>query len=152
MTHDTGSLAMTEIALALAMAFFSIMVLTMVSMGAATVDVARSESKSAGLNRGVTLASARLASTDPVTSSEQLVTPDTLLIFHNGVFLNAQLHPVDPAQFSAGKARIVLAVPPTLNFETAAAARRKVPAPDVTVTPLDDRWSQALKEKQHVKP
>ena len=48
MTDDQHSNAMTEVALALAMAFFSIMVLAVVSMGVGTEDAAATARRSGG--------------------------------------------------------------------------------------------------------
>ena len=153
MSDGAPTNAMTEIALALAMGFFSVMVLAIVSMGAGST---RDPAPAAGMHdtaAGMPVGSTLSRSKETVGSAKrQAVDPDTLLIFFGGRFLDAQLQPVDPARFAGTRNRLVLAVSPTLSFEGVAATRRKVPSENVIVVPLDDRGSRILKEKQHEKP
>ena len=138
---DSGN-AMTEIALALAMAFFAIMILTMVSMGAGgqgKMTQVGSEttrlvpSKSTAVKHGTTLT--------------KQIAAERIVIFTHDQFYDGQLQPITPTAV----ARIdqpVLAVPPDLTLGQVLAAKRRLPVPDITVTTLDHRWSSTLKEMQ----
>ncbi|HJP22545.1 MAG: hypothetical protein QF797_06300 [Alphaproteobacteria bacterium] len=133
--HDgQHSNAMTEIALALAMAFFSIMVLTMVSMGA-------------GLQAGTAPASdagiAVKRSASAPAEGRPLPSEAVLVVHYGGRFLDAELRPLDPAQIAGA---VVLAIEPTLTMVEAIAVRERLAADDLTVTTLDQRWIEALKE------
>jgi hypothetical protein len=137
---DSGN-AMTEIALALAMAFFAIMILTMVSMGAggpATTALAAPD-----ITRLVP--STQPASTEKTSAPARKIEPRQIVVFALGRFFDAALKPLDPAAV-ADMDQPVLAVPPDLTFAQVMAAKRRLPVPDITVTGLDPRWLQSLKE------
>lgn len=134
--------ALTEIALALAMAFFSILTLTLVSMGAGQEQRAMSDE--------TVMAGARIASASSEKKEAGTITvgsESTLILFHSGVWRDRDLAPVDPAGIS-GQRPVFLAVDGTLPFDAIVAARRAVPAADVTVVPLDDRWKTAIERTQ----
>jgi len=125
--------AMTEIALALAMGFFSIMVLTMVSMGVDARDSARAPA--------AVLAPEKAK--DGSSGSTEVTREDRVVVFHGGRFLDEQMNPVDPASL-AGAGRVVLAIDPTLPLAEAMAARLKVKSENLIVTTLDANWIAAL--------
>ncbi|MCP5366835.1 MAG: hypothetical protein H6907_03280 [Hyphomicrobiales bacterium] len=125
--------AMTEIALALAMGFFSIMVLTMVSMGVDARDSVRTAA--------AVLAPEKTAAGGPGTT--EVAAEDRVVVFHGGRYLDSDMHPVDPAALS-GPGRVVLAIDPGLPLAQAMAARLRVKSDNLIVTTLDDRWIQAL--------
>ncbi|HJM49224.1 MAG TPA: hypothetical protein QGF63_05170 [Alphaproteobacteria bacterium] len=133
--HDgQHSNAMTEIALALAMAFFSIMVLTMVSMGA-------------GLQAGAAPASdagmALKRSAGESARGRPLPSEAVLVVHYGGRFLDAEFRPLDPARITG---TVVLAIAPNLTMVEAIAVRQRLAVADLTVTTLDNRWIEALKE------
>jgi len=125
--------AMTEIALAMAMGFFSVMVLTMMSMGV-------------GLGAKSSMESAVLAppASSASPSADTVKADDLLVIFDRGRYLGRDLKPLDPAKI-AGAARVILAVPPALSMAEAMKARGGVRSANLVVTTLDARWRQALK-------
>jgi hypothetical protein len=126
---------MAEIALALAMGFFSVMVLTMVSMGAG-----EAESTAASPDR-ITLAA---SGGGPTGGAAKAVAPESVLIFYRGRFFDAALKPIDPSRPDAVNGQ-VLAVEPGLPLEETLAARQRVASRDLTVTTLDARWLERLK-------
>lgn len=134
MTDGSQNNAMTEIALALAMGFFSIMVLTMVSMGVE----AKGDPKAVDT---ALLAPATSPNAAPVGDD------DRLLIFHDGRFYDRDLNPADPAASTDGK-RVVLALDPDLPMAKAMAARARVPTADLVITALDGRWKEALHDRR----
>ena len=125
--------AMTEVALALAMGFFSIMVLTLISRGGGERDALSFEA--------VPVVAAAPDSAARTTAGND----DIIIIFDGRRFTDAQLIPVDPAEISAtGDGRVVLAVAPDLTFAQVAEARRSFANADLVVTTLDARWMRRL--------
>lgn len=141
MIHGAPNNAMAEIALALAMGFFSIMVLTLVSMGGGLTAPAAAPAAIPVADSGADLG--RSAPAD--AGSRESVAREELLIYHRGGFYDGGLAPVDPADF-ANRDRVVLAVDPSLPLSETLAAREQVPVRTLTLAPLDDRWRRALKE------
>ncbi len=125
--------AMTEVALALAMGFFSMLVLTLVSMGGGKADG----------RAALTAVLAPPAAHQQAARPEQPAADDFVLIYHQGRFLTAQLEPIDPKTIETTK-RVVLAFPPKLSMAEALAARAEVQAERLVVSTLDDRWLAAL--------
>lgn len=129
---------MTEIALALAMAFFSIMVLTMISMG---VDSAERKP----------VAAAVVAPSTPKTAPAAAIVPgddDTVVVFYGGRFLGADLAPLDPAKIQP-RGRVILALDPALPMNEALAARGRIDVENLVVSVLDDRWLNRLRGLTH---
>ncbi len=125
--------AMTEIALALAMGFFSIMVLTMVSMGAGTGE--KTEAVAARL-------AAPASDADPaavVTQNQD----DVILIYHGGRLMTADLAAIAVADVPTDR-RIILAVDPAISMEEAIRIRASLASADLVVSTLDQRWLQRL--------
>jgi hypothetical protein len=134
--------AMTEIALAMAMGFFSVMVLTAMSMG---VSVPASKEKSQSI------ISAVIADSGPAPASgavDKVTKQDVLVIFDGRQFFGRDLKPLDLATVD-GKKRVVLAVTPDLSMAQAMGARRKIGAKNLVITTLDGNWRRALKEKKN---
>lgn len=137
--------AMTEIALAMAMGFFSVMVLTAMSMGVSVpVGAARPASAAASM------ISAAVADSGPAPAAavvDKLTDDDVLVVYDGSRFFGRDLKPFDPATID-GTRRVVLAVTPDLSMAQAIAARRRIPSSRLVVTTLDAAWRQALKDKK----
>lgn len=125
--------AMTEIALALAMGFFSLLVLTMISMGAghgsaspAVATLLKAVPAVAGNARSATLGP-----------------EDTIVVYHDGRFFDTELEPVEPGAIAAG-GRVVLALDPGLSLSEVLRAQARIAAPDLVVSVLDERWLAVL--------
>ena len=147
-SSDSGN-AMTEIALALAMAFFAIMILTMVSMGShGTVEqVAQAAAVS---RQEARLLNDRLhlqASANEESTSARVLQPSQIIIFSDGRFLDVKLQPLDAGTIAA-MAQPVLAVPPKLSLAEVMAAKARLDRADLTVTTLNRRWLEVLKEHE----
>jgi hypothetical protein len=130
--------AMTEIALALAMGFFSIMVLAIMSMGASQslqMDAA------AGTPIKLTLAPPSLNNTsakkNPAASKNQLI------IFWQGRYFNKDLKPLDINKYKF-KGRVILALSPDLPMSQALEARIRLSAQNIFVSTLDQRWLKTI--------
>lgn len=125
--------AMTEIALALAMGFFSLMVLAMVSMGAG-------RGKETDVMAAIL---APLASKATNQGATGLGPQDIVLIYFEGGFLDTELQAVEPGGFD-GARRIVLAFAPDVSLAEAMTARSQVSSERLVVSTLDDAWLSAL--------
>ena len=126
--------AMTEIALALAMAFFSIMVLTMVSMSAAPEKISKDQAQPT-----INLANSN-------TNNNQNAAAPTkrkLVVFWNGQFMDQQLNLLELSSLKSSK-KIVLAMPPNLPMTEALAARARLEGANIVVSVLDKRWLERL--------
>ena len=139
--------AMTEIALALAMGFFSLMVLTLISMGAGE--------KPTGAPQILALAPTEATTDRPAAAEAASAAKDLILIFDGTRFLDAQLNPVNPetaiAKMAGPARRVVLALDPSIPLKEAMAARARVKSPKLVVSTLDDRWLTALKNRRNGK-
>ena len=134
--------ALSEMALALAMAFFSIMVLTLVSMGGiAKGDPVADVPASDRLN----IASPPLPSQGAAAERVRKVSRSAMLIFFQGRYLDADLKAVDPQTWRPAEPAF-LAVPPSQSLAGVMAAKARLGIPDITITTLDKRWLTRLKE------
>ena len=125
--------AMTEVALALAMAFFSILVLTLVSMGGGA-----SETPSYQAIHLVQTSSDRPVSVLPADD-------DVIVIFDGERYLDTDLNQLDPASLTAaGGRRIVLAIDPSVRLADVMAARSRIAVSNLVIANLDDRWRAAI--------
>lgn len=126
--------AMTEIALALAMGFFSIMVLALVSMGVGSDPSAPQP-----------ISMALAAASPGHKASAPSDVPDTLIVHYRGGFFDEALAPIDAAAIQPKPGgRVVLALDPALPMSQALAIRQQVAAQQLTVATLDDAWLAAL--------
>lgn len=144
--HLTGAdTAMTEIALALAMAFFSILVLALVSMGAGQSPDPSAEEPGHVLT-------AALIPPGQDGAATVLESRDVLIVYHAGRFLGRDLTPLSDgalnalAAVDAGDGRLVLAVPPDLPLGETMAARSRIDRPDLLITALNADWMARLTE------
>ncbi|TDI67119.1 MAG: hypothetical protein E2O90_03480 [Alphaproteobacteria bacterium] len=127
---------MTEIALAMAMGFFSVMVLTMISMGV-------------GLGQKRAMDTIILAPPAPQSAAADTVKKDDLLVIYDGGrYLGRTLRPLDTAAI-ARASRVILALPPDLSMAAAMKARQGIKAKNLVVTTLDRRWRRALEDRQN---
>ncbi len=131
--------AMTEIALALVMAFFSIMVLALIFMSAGMMRVAPTASPP--IEDALHLRDA--VSAGEATGAKP-VSRDGMVVYYAGRFYDGALAPLDPGSLGTGDR--VLAVPPELPLSDALSVKAKLPAGEVTVTTLDGAWLERLKE------
>lgn len=134
--------ALAEIALALSMGFFSIMVLTMVTMGAGGAGGAKPVSSEESIN---VAPAGRSADPKSVARSNNFI-----VIYYNGGFFDAQLNRTSPlrefSSYKAGRKKLVLAVDPGLSMKETIRLRGQFAGRDLTVTTLTEEWLTRLKE------
>ena len=141
MYSEYQSNAMTEIALALAMAFFSIMVLAMLSMGSA---MQAQSARAPGLEEGIRLTS--LAAAGAEVASVRAVAADKVIVHWRGNFYDGALKPIKLSALVTDGHR-VLAIAPDLSIAEAMAVREMIATAELEVTTLDTRWMQTLEER-----
>jgi hypothetical protein len=129
--------AMTEIALALAMAFFSVMVLAMVSMG--TTSPAGADASPVGKSTRLQIIRA-----EPASKTATVAKESRIVVYHAGRYLDTRLAAVDPGAINSTEI-IILAIDPALPLAEAITARSRIAATQITVTALDERWMHTLK-------
>lgn len=134
---DSNPLA--EVALALAMGFFSIMVLAMVSMAAGPLTGPIKDAGAAHSPLAAELRMAEAKSDQPVAA----IADQRIVIFHQGVYLNPDLTPFNPASVTSEP--LVLAVDPQTSVSASMAARAGLGGGAVTMTVLDPAWMARLK-------
>ncbi len=125
--------AMTEVALALAMGFFSILVLTLVSIGGGSSDSRSYEA-------------IHLVQTAPESPATVFPTNDDVIVIFDGErFLDTDLNPLDPATVPIdGERRIVLAIDPAVPLADVMVARARFAATNLVIANLDSRWRAAI--------
>jgi hypothetical protein len=123
--------AMTEVALALAMGFFSILVLALVSIGGGEIR---------------NYEAIHLVETAPESAASMLpATDDIIVIFDGERFFDTDLTPLDPAAVASdGERRIVLAVAPTVQLDAVMSARGRFASANLVIANLDSRWRAAI--------
>ena len=148
MRDDTSQSALAEIALALAMCFFSIAIVALVSMAApVAANRAAAETPPDAGAAAQPFPTVRLAASEG-SAADAAVPEEKALVIHDGEsFRGADLEVLYPASVVGEKA-VFLAVPPGLGVAEAADLRAKLPAPRVVVTVLDAAWLKALRERE----
>lgn len=137
---------MTEIALALAMGFFSMMVLTLISMGTGV----QKENASVDM---LTLAELAAPSSQKSSSEGKQPPPKhKIIIFDGRQFFDTQLNILSVekinSQTKETNERVVLAMPPDLSIKDAMLAKASIKIPNLVVSNLDERWLKALEARR----
>ena len=136
MTSDNQENAMTEIALAMAMGFFSIMVLTSMSMVIQKVPKVVRTPQS--------IATTILIPQDEKNGPEgRLKENDQLVIFDGQNFLDRDLSRLDLSTL-VREHRVILAVAQDLRIASILSAQDRLSTHQVVVTPLSDSWQRAI--------
>ena len=136
---------MTEIALALAMGFFSIMVLTIISMGSGSSPAGK-KIQNIALVEPVDRA-------EQATGSENSRKPKTqkIIIFDGKRFLDTELRPIDIGTINSRESKdvvTVLAMPPEISIKAAMEARKRLKVDNLVVSHLNDAWLNALRSRK----
>lgn len=142
-----GDTAMTEIALALAMAFFSVLVLALVSMGGGQ----NSDTPQTAVE--ILAASFAPPASSDAPAASAVSEEDKLVIYHQSNFFDRDLQPLSDAELqslsdpSHTGGRVILAIPPDLPLGEAMEVRARISHPDAIVTPLTDDWMARLSQE-----
>ena len=137
MESHADNQAMVEVSLGLAMAFFALMILAVVSMN---VEPAADPCL---LNDSVLVAveqskPAHPKPADKAKSSEHKK-DHVIVVFYQGRYFDVQLQPVNPGAVDLGQ-QYLLALPPNLPLAQVLAARAAISAPNLRITELTPAW------------
>ncbi|NQV78938.1 MAG: hypothetical protein HQ495_00195 [Alphaproteobacteria bacterium] len=133
MRDEFANHAMTEIALALAMAFFTLLILALVSMGAGAAGPTNE-------TPGVAVAESRPGALGAAN-------PRRILIWHRGTFLDPEtLIPVVPQ----GDGPFAVAVDPETPLAALMDLRRRLAGRDVLITAQTPAWRAALAHRKDI--
>jgi len=135
---QTDNQAMTEVALSLAMAFFALMILAMVSMSVKPTV----ESKSAIVTAELTTATDEKESQ---SASTPLKNDDVFIIFYQGTYFDTSLMPLSIDALPQAK-RTILALSPQLPLDEVLKVKSKISAPNLLITELNEAWLERLAE------
>ena len=131
--------AMTEIALALAMGFFSLMVLTLVSMGSESTT----EAPEASID-GIKILDADAAS----RNTEMTASNDVFVMYWGDNFYDHNGDAIDPRSLTQKPGgRTILVVDPSSPLSEIVKAKAILPANDVIVVRMSAQWVEALSAK-----
>ena len=139
--------ALVEIALALAMAFFSIMVLAMVSMGVPDKIKQTQKSLKTQFYDVIALhpsADNKQAASNTLASGQ--IKRNEMIIFYQNKFMDTELKEVPTDQLGALNIKIV-AVEPSIPAAEALRVQKIFSSNSIVITLLNNSWLKRLKEK-----
>lgn len=150
---------LTEVALALAMVFFAIMVLALVSVSVPEATSASVQGQPVLIALGDAVQSKselhQESASDALdgAGNADLQPPMRWIFYYKGQFFDAQLNRIDPHRVnevsSAGVSlprQIALAVPRDLSVQQLMAVKQNISSPDISIALLDERWIARLEE------
>ena len=148
MVHESNPLgAMSEVSLAVAMAFFSVMILAMLSMGSGSSDATIADSVALP---GTALNISGNPETPPPSLAKQHVADGQNFVAHDRIvlsdgvhFWSASLAPLPFATVSA-KPSLVLVLADTLSLRQTASLRARLPQSDIDIRPMPANWQAAI--------
>lgn len=142
--NDQSTQAMTEVALALSMAFFSLFILALISMGATDPPKQTNPPED---NAKQIPEFVLLQATKPASGA--LDTPDSpldkqFIFYYEGVFYDQNLQLTSHAKFDTNK-KLIVAMPIDTDVATALSLQQNFTKFDVALTLMDDKWLSAFK-------
>lgn len=143
--QDTSTQAMTEVALGLLMAFFSLLILALVSIGLPqTAEVPASSQEQISLKMDPE-SSLTLAQQAPAkdASAEQVGSQSSFVFYYEGAYFDEKLKNVD-LETIATNANTIVAVSSTLAFAEVMQVHKDFAHMQVQITAMDVAWEAAL--------
>ena len=140
--HDTADNALVEISLALAMAFFALLVVALVSIATPKLDAEGAIEHRAGVLDELGLTAQVVADTPSTASSPRF------LLHHRGHWFDLKGDAVEPNTLATDERRVVVALSPTLTLAEARTAQNAVHHLDAapTLTTLTPEWIARLEQ------
>ena len=147
--HDTSTQAMTEVALGLCMAFFSLLILALFSIGLpeqAQINEATQKSQLPVTNDN----QLKLASSSDKPSSNKTSEnkKQQYAFYFNGKFYDKQLNHLNIDKFTRFETEqpLVLAVQDNLLLRQIMALRKQINHPNLSITMLNQKWQTQLEK------
>ena len=127
--------AMTEIGLALAMVFFTMMVMGLVFISAPSLQ-----------NTSARYEQIQVISNESLPNSSDMAGEQPpLVIYYDGQFYDTQLKPLSPVV--DGVSRLLLAVPPNISLLEASKAQQQISGVSISITLLSPEWVDYLESE-----
>ena len=151
---DNNTQAMTEVALGLSMAFFSLLILALLSMtGEQISDLATTEqsqnTEAMQAQNRLSLAEQASKTTQQELSSSPVVQEQISFIFYyEGSYYDTALVEHSPSNVDPDKTTVV-AVLPNLSFAEVMQVHKDFAHKAVQITAMDQNWEQAFKTKSY---
>jgi hypothetical protein len=138
--HDTSTQAMTEVALGLSMAFFSLLILALFSIG--LPEQVQQEQPPLRDTEQLKLA----ASSDKTSKNQK----QQYAFYFNGQFYDKQLKDLHIDSFSSFETQqpLILAVQDNLPLKHIMALREQINHPNLSITMLNQSWQTQLEKMQ----
>ena len=127
MLQDTN--AMTEVALALSMAFFTVLVLALVSMGVPAMNVKPPQSNTVTLSAPGDI--------------REIEADEVLLIYFASTLYNDRLEKINQLPTES---KMIVAVPGTVSLEELIGLQIQFENRKFSITTLDEQWQERLKD------
>lgn len=127
MLQDTN--AMTEVALALSMAFFTVLVLALVSMGVPAMNVKPPQTNTVTLSAPGGI--------------REIETDEVLLIYFASTLYNDRLEKLSQLPIDS---KMIVAVPGTVSLEELIGLQIQFKNREFSITTLDEQWQERLKD------
>jgi hypothetical protein len=143
--HDTSTQAMTEVALGLSMAFFSLLILALFSIG--LPEKTQKNQPSLGNEEHIKLAgNSGKTSTNKTSKNKK----QQYAFYFNGEFYDQQLHRLNINNFSRFDTQqpLILAVQDSLPLIQIMAVRKQINHPNLSITMLNQKWQTQLEKMQ----
>lgn len=139
--QDTTTQAMTELALGLSMAFFSIMILALLSMHQTTISNPQPE-LSQGINNVVDVTAA------PGPGSTQTLDDQTQVVFYfNGKLFDQSLQQLTIDRLDKNH-QLIVAVEPNVSFLQVVKLKNHINHPQLSITTINEQWLHQLQDQQ----
>ena len=149
--HDTSTQAMTEVALGLSMAFFSLLILALFSIGLPEQTQKKQhlqkDQPSLAEDEQLKLASNSEKPSQKRTSGNK---KQQYAFYFNGQFYDKQLNRLDIDNFSRFETQqpLILAVQDSLPLIKIMALRKQINHPNLSITMLNQKWQTRLEQMQ----
>lgn len=134
--------AMTEVALALAMAFFAIFILAAVSMSKPNMDAMLNAKQNKAANQEIVH---DLEIQNSTKGDRQLKADETFLIYKAGNFYTSELKKIVLEELDESVS-IVVGVLPSLSLGEMNRIKTSKKLPNLAITLLDEKWQQRLEQ------
>jgi len=135
---QTGDHAMTEVALALAMAFFAIFILAAVSMSQSSLEKFNANTDTTKNNE---VAVHDLSLNSDTAPDRTLRKDDLFYVYFKGEFYDADLKLVN---LQVNTKQVVVGVLPSLSMGEMINLKNEKNMPNLVITLLNDQWQQRL--------
>lgn len=145
--QDTTTQAMTELALGLSMAFFSIMILALLSMHQPTMSNPQPDPAN-GINKLLVNHVVDVAAAAPGSGSTQSLDDQTQVVFYfNGKLFDQSLQQLRGNRLDKNH-QLIIAVEPNVSFLQVVKLKNRINHPQLSITTINEQWLQQLQQKQ----